>query len=130
MLNAGFCPEEERDDVDIFVNALLIEGQGPGDIKLKIKEKATEGEGARVVRYRPPGVEEFEVWRIELGENAEGEMEGGDGPGIMIVVRGAGKMEAEGKLVDVEEGAIWYVAPGVKVRWVSDEGLDLYMAAA
>jgi mannose-6-phosphate isomerase len=37
-------------------------------------------------------------------------------------------MEADGERFELGEGAIYFVAPGVRVKWATEKGLEVYMA--
>lgn len=52
-----------------------------------------------------------------------------DGPGVFIVTQGTGKMTAEDKEFELKEGYIYYVAPGVDMKWETESGLQAFMAA-
>jgi mannose-6-phosphate isomerase len=126
VLNAGFCPPAERNSIDMFTETLTFQAHSKEDMILPSKgaEKSRTGK-TRV--YRPP-MSEFDMLRAELGAGEQDEIAESDGPGVLIVTRGSGKMEAEGETFELAEGAIYFVAPGVKVRWETENGMEIHMA--
>lgn len=52
-----------------------------------------------------------------------------DGPGVMIVTSGSGVMSAEGKEYKLEEGYVFYIAPGTEVRYQAHSQLTIHEAA-
>lgn len=126
VLNSGFCPPADRNNIDLFTDTLTFEAHSKGDMVLK-SEKAERSKTGKTSVYRPP-MSEFDMLRAELGAGEDDEIEAGDGPGVLIVTRGSGRMEADGKEFELGEGAIYFVAPGVKVKWVTQKGMEVYMA--
>ena len=51
-----------------------------------------------------------------------------DGPGVMIVTSGSGVMTAEGREYRLEEGYVFYIAPGTEVKYQSHSKLAIYEA--
>jgi len=49
-------------------------------------------------------------------------------PGILIVTSDSGVMSAEGKEHELEEGYVFYVAPGTEVRYQSYSQLAIHEA--
>ncbi|KAG7285044.1 hypothetical protein NEMBOFW57_009664 [Staphylotrichum longicolle] len=117
VLNSGFCPPADRNNIDLFTDTLTFEAHSKGDMVLK-SEKADRSKTGKTRVYRPP-MSEFDMLRAELEAGEEDEIEAGDGPGVLIVTRGSGKMEADGKDFELSEGAIYFVAPGVKVNIIT-----------
>jgi mannose-6-phosphate isomerase len=126
VLNAGFCPPAERNSIDLFAETLTFKAHSKGDMVLPSKETGKSKTGRTRV-YSPP-MSEFDMLRAELPAGEEDEISESDGPGVLIVTKGSGRMEADGKMFDLEEGAIYFVAPGVKVRWETERGLEIHMA--
>lgn len=126
VLNSGFCPPAERNSIDLFSDTLTFKAHSKADVVLPSTETGKSKAGRTRV-YRPP-MSEFDMLRVELGEAEGDEIEGSEGPGVLIVTRGSGRMEADGESFELGEGAIHFVAPGVKVRWVTEKGMEVYMA--
>jgi mannose-6-phosphate isomerase len=126
VLNSGFCPPADRNDIDLFTETLTFQAHSVGDVILR-DEKTGKSKTGRTRVYAPP-MSEFNMLRAGLKAGEADEISESDGPGVMIVTRGAGRMEADGKAFELEEGAIYFVAPGVTVKWETDTGMDVYMA--
>jgi mannose-6-phosphate isomerase len=126
VLNSGFCPPGDRNNIDMFTDTLTFKAHSKGDMLLPSKETPKSKTGKTRV-YKPP-MSEFDMLRAELGPGEDDEIGESEGPGVMIVVRGSGRMEADGERFDLAEGAIWFVAPGVKVKWMTGSGMEIYMA--
>lgn len=126
VLNTGFCPAADRDSADLFVDTLSFRGQGRDDIYLPSgrSERSTSG---RTVAYSPP-ISEFDVLKTTLVGRDSDEITPGDGPGVFIVTSGRGKMHTDGKDFELSQGFIFYVAPGVSVKWETDTGMEIHMA--
>ncbi|KAL2127049.1 hypothetical protein VTI74DRAFT_11427 [Chaetomium olivicolor] len=126
VLNSGFCPPAERNNIDLFADTLTFKAHSKGDMVLK-SEKSGKSKTGKTRVYSPP-MSEFDMLRAELGAGEEDEIMESEGPGVMIVTRGRGRMEADGEEFELEEGGIWFVAPGVKVKWVTEGGMEVHMA--
>jgi mannose-6-phosphate isomerase len=126
VLNSGFCPRADRNDIDLFSDTLTFRAHSRGDVVLP-SEATKKSKTGKTRVYRPP-MSEFNMLRAELGAGEEDEVAESEGPGVLIVTRGGGKMEADGQTVELGEGAIWFVAPGVKVRWETEKGMEIFMA--
>ncbi|KAK4101143.1 mannose-6-phosphate isomerase [Parathielavia hyrcaniae] len=118
VLNAGFCPPTDRNSIDVFADALTFRAHSRDDVLLRPSNN---------IVYRPP-LSEFDMLRAELGDGEEDEIAAGEGPGVLIVTRGGGSMEADGRSFELGEGAIYFVAPGVEMKWKAKEGMEIYMA--
>ena len=125
VLNAGFCPPADRNSVDLFTETLTFRAHSKGDMVLESEE--VRGKEGSVRIYGPP-MSEFDMVRVELGKGEGAEVDGREGPGVMIITRGGGRMEADGKRFEVGEGGIYFVAPKVEVKWEAEERMEVYMA--
>lgn len=126
VLNTGFCPRADRDNVDLFADSLNLSCQGRTDVLLPSRTSSRGGNGHTVV-YQPP-IEEFDMLRTELGAGESEEITAADGPGVFIVTSGEGEMQADTKTFELREGFIFYVAPGVSVQWKTVKGMQIHMA--
>ncbi|KAK4238620.1 mannose-6-phosphate isomerase [Achaetomium macrosporum] len=106
VLNSGFCPPADRNDINMFTDTLTFKAHSKGDMLLPGKETPKSRTGKTRV-YSPP-MSEFDMLRAELGPGDEDEIGESGGPGVMIVVRGSGRMEADGQRFELDEGAIWF----------------------
>lgn len=69
VLNTGFCPRADRDNIELFSNSLTFGAHSPEDILLRTKPspKSVRGHGVTTV-YAPP-TSEFNVLRTKLSGN-------------------------------------------------------------
>ncbi|KAM7204709.1 mannose-6-phosphate isomerase [Naviculisporaceae sp. PSN 640] len=114
VVNAGFCGPSERHDLKLFTESLTFREQNAMDLYLPYEE--INDKKTRV--YNPP-IREFRVLRTQLkgaGQQKE-RLEKNDGPAVFIVTSGQGKLKADGKEFGLEEGSIFFVAPGVEVEF-------------
>lgn len=126
VLNSGFCPPGDRNNIDMFTNTLTFKTHSVEDVLLRDGKTAKSKTGKTRV-YVPP-MSEFDMLKADLKPGEKDEVGESDGPGVMIVTRGTGKMEADGEVFELGEGAIYFVAPGVKVKWETEEGMEVHMA--
>ncbi|TPX17623.1 uncharacterized protein E0L32_012068 [Thyridium curvatum] len=126
VLNTGFCPPAGRDSADLFAAALTFRAHARDDVYLPSTQSGKSSSGRTAV-YEPD-LSEFDMLRADLGAGEEDELSESDGPGVMIVTRGCGEMEADGGTFDLSEGFIFYVAPGVRVKWRTEAGMQIFMA--
>lgn len=126
VLNSGFCPPAERNNIDLFADTLTFRAHSRDDVVLPTSETHKSKTGKTRV-YQPP-MSEFDMLRAQLAAGEGDEISESDGPGVLIVTNGSGRMAADGKEFELDEGAIYFVAPGVKLRWETDKGMEVYMA--
>ncbi|KAG6355258.1 hypothetical protein INS49_004340 [Diaporthe citri] len=127
VLNVGFCPSADRNNVDMFSNTLTFKSHSRDDVVLP-KQKSERSKGGRTEVYKPP-MSEFDMIIAGLKAGERDELKASDGPGVLIVTQGTGKMSADGKEFELNEGFIYYVAPGVEVKWETESGMQVFMAA-
>lgn len=125
VLNTGFCPPADRSSVDLFASTLTFQAHAPRDLLLPSRDTHKSRTG-KTRAYSPP-IGEFDMLKATIGAAEWDEIAGSEGPGVLIVTRGDGKMETDGKAFQLGEGAIFFVAPGVKVRWETDTGMEVHM---
>lgn len=126
VLNVGFCPRADRNSVDLFADTLTFRAHSREDVVLPRtrSERSTSG---RTEVYKPP-MSEFDMLFAGLRAGESDEIKAGDGPGVMLVTQGTGKMIAEGREFELKEGYIYYVAPGVDVKWETESGMQIFEA--
>ncbi|KAK0710431.1 RmlC-like cupin domain-containing protein [Apiosordaria backusii] len=124
VLNAGFCPPADRNNIDMFADTLTFQPstRSKEDVMLPGQDQ-----GGKIKVYKPP-MSEFDMLRLSLLQGEGEDIDAHQGPGVMIVTHGNGTMLADGKTFRLEEGSIFFVAPGVKVRIDSPGGLEAHMA--
>ncbi|KAF6808189.1 mannose-6-phosphate class I protein [Colletotrichum sojae] len=125
VLNTGFCPPGDRNNVELFSKTLTFKAHSKKDVSLPA-EKSPRGARGRTVVYRPP-LSEFDMLRTELDEkNTEEAIKAGEGPAVAIVTGGEGVLEADGNQFDVKAGHIYFVAPDVEAKWKSKGLLQVF----
>lgn len=126
VLNSGFCPAAERNSIDLFAETLTFKAHSKDDVYLP-SQKSEKSKHGKTVVYKPD-LSEFDMLKADLKAGEKDEISASEGPGVLIVTSGKGTMKAEGKDHSLEEGFIYYVAPGVPVTWETDSGLQIHMA--
>lgn len=128
MLNSGFCPPADRNNVDLFTEALTFseEVHSAEGVILDsgVSEKSRRG---KTVVYQPP-MSEFDSLKTSLKGGEEDVISPSEGPGVFIVTAGKGRMVADGMDFELSEGFIFFVAPGVEVMFTTDTELEIHMA--
>lgn len=126
VLNVGFCPPADRNNVDMFSNTLTFKSHSKEDVILP-KQKSDRSKTGKTEVYKPP-MSEFDMIIAGLRAGESDELKASDGPGVLLVTQGTGKMSAEGKEFELKEGFIYYVAPGVDLKWETESGVQVFMA--
>ncbi|KAI4151409.1 MAG: hypothetical protein LQ340_003517 [Diploschistes diacapsis] len=129
VLNVGFCPAADRDNIELFTDTLTFHAHRKEEMLLK-PVKSAKGRDGKTVEYRPE-LSEFNMLVTKLGNGEKEEVPRIAGPSVMIVTEGQGKMRAEGKDVELKEGWIFFVGQGVETEYVAEHGgLQVYRAYA
>lgn len=126
VINTGFCPRADRDDIDLFVNALTFRQHDPEEPMLK-REKSEKSTNGKTDVFKPP-MSEFNMLVTELSGGEDETVKEISGPSIAIVVRGSGLMSAQGKEFKIGEGSIYFIGQGVEVKLSAKETLQVYRA--
>lgn len=126
VLNVGFCPRADRNNIDLFADTLTFKAHSREDVVLP-KQKSERSKTGKTEVYKPP-MSEFDMLVAGLRAGESDEIKAGDGPGVLIVTQGTGKMTADGKEFELKEGYIYYVAPGVDVKWETESGMQIFEA--
>ncbi|KAI6778672.1 uncharacterized protein J7T54_007613 [Emericellopsis cladophorae] len=127
VLNTGFCPRAERDNIEQFCSLLTFT---PHD-KMQCMLPATRywrSEKGRTRAYAPP-LSEFNVLATTLGKD-EDEVLGKGGAGIVIATRGSGRVHVDDRDgFDLKEGHVYFVGQGVKLSIkAGGDGLTMHTA--
>ncbi|KAK3109268.1 hypothetical protein LTR53_017658 [Teratosphaeriaceae sp. CCFEE 6253] len=115
VLNTGFCPRSDRDNIDLFISCLTFTPHSAEEALLKptAYERGREG---KTERFSPP-LSEFDMLQTTL-KAGEKEMLGSvKGPGILLVTEGGAEMKANGKAMEVGEGQCFFVAQGTELEF-------------
>lgn len=126
VLNSGFCPPGDRNNVDMFCDTLTFKAHSRDDVVLPSKPSDKSKNGKTVV-YAPP-MSEFNMLKTSLSPGDTEELSPSEGPATLIVTQGHGQMQAELQTFDLTEGYIFFVAPGVPVKFETESGMQIHMA--
>lgn len=129
VLNTGFCPRADRDDVELFSQALTFKPNGP-DQSLLQRKKSSIGLKGRTGEYAPP-FSEFNVLGVTLSPTEVEKHKVLESPSILVVTQGSGKMKVgDGTTHDIGEGNVYFAARDAELEFSTKEGLTLYRAYA
>ena len=128
VLNTGFCPRAERDNIDLFTSALTFTPHSAEEALLK-PVKSPKGVEGNTYVYAPP-IGEFNVLATRLSAWEKETHVAVDGPSVMIVLEGCGRVEVEGRTMDIEKGNVFFVGVGVGLGFETELGLLVYRAYA
>ncbi|RSL74510.1 hypothetical protein CEP51_011538 [Fusarium floridanum] len=112
VLNTGFCPKADRDNVDEFCSVLDWEPTTKMKTVLPPEGYPRSKEGKTNI-FRPP-TSEFNVLATDLGAR-EREVLGEGGPSILIATKGGATIKANDDVFELSEGHVYFVAQGVKL---------------
>ncbi|KZL84503.1 phosphomannose isomerase type i [Colletotrichum incanum] len=125
VLNTGFCPPGDRNNIDLFSKTLTFKAHSKKDVLLPA-EKSPRGTQGRTVVYPPP-LSEFDMLKTDLDEkNTTEVLRAGEGPAVAIVTDGEGVLEADGKKFDVKAGYIYFIAPGIEAKWETKGTMQIF----
>ncbi|KAI0467344.1 mannose-6-phosphate isomerase [Xylaria cf. heliscus] len=126
VLNVGFCPPADRNNVDTFANTLTFKAHSKEDIILRSRpsEKSKNG---RTVVYKPP-MSEFDLLRTVMKGDESEEITASEGPSILICTSGKGILRAGGEDFDLSAGFIFFISPGIDTKLESKGSLEVHMA--
>ncbi|KAG0647430.1 Phosphomannose isomerase [Hyphodiscus hymeniophilus] len=128
VLNTGFCPTADRDNIKLFTSSLTFSTHSVEDMLLKSKPSPRSGKG-KSLEYAPP-MSEFNMLRTVLGKDEMEIIRAVDGPMVMLVTSGNGSMKADGKIHDIKEGYVFFIGQGVELVYETETGLEVYAAYA
>lgn len=127
VLNTGFCPRAERDNVEPFCSALTFTPHSPEECMLK-QQSYSKAKQGKTVKYAPP-LAEFDMLATTLKSGEKEELGKVNGPGILLATKGSATMKANEKTVELKEGAVYFVAPGTELAFeAGGEGLTTHIA--
>ncbi|KAH8818119.1 RmlC-like cupin domain-containing protein [Hyaloscypha sp. PMI_1271] len=128
VLNTGFCPRADRDSIELFTAALTFSPKDADEALLKPK-KSDKGLKGHTQVLAPP-LSEFDMLITKLkGEETE-TIKALQGPAILIVTGGKGKMRAEGKEHEVKEGYVFFIGYNTEIELAAESGLEAHIAFA
>ncbi|GAA82789.1 mannose-6-phosphate isomerase, class I [Aspergillus luchuensis IFO 4308] len=124
VINTGFCPKAESDDVDLFTGSLSFTPHDVDSALLRTK-KSDVGKCWKTEVYEPP-FSEFSVLGVRLGKGEKEVHRGVKGVSLLVVVKGSGWMGVEGEKFELKEGWVYFVGAGVEVNFETEGGLLVY----
>lgn len=125
VLNTGFCPRAERDNVDLFTQALSFQPHVAKDALLP-RTKSDKGLNGKTDQYVPP-FNEFNVLCTWLSSGEKETHKAILGPSLMVVTKGSGRMKLPGdRTLEMKEGFVFFIGQGVAVDMESDKGMAVY----
>ncbi|KAJ5560719.1 hypothetical protein N7513_003118 [Penicillium frequentans] len=127
VLNTGFCPRPDRDDVGLFAEALSFKPHSPEESLLERKTSQIGLKG-RTTEYSPP-ISEFNVLGVTLRPKEVEAHRVIQSPSILVVTQGSGGMAvSDGSFHELKEGSVYFTAVDAELKFSTDAGLTLYRA--
>lgn len=123
VVRSGLTPKFK--DVDTLVE-MLTYNYGTADSQIL---RGSGYDGLMYTREYNPPIEEFSILQTKLMGKSE-TIKGINGPGIMIVTEGKGKLEADGKSVQLDPGSIYFIPAmeTVSLTGISTDPFVVYRA--
>lgn len=126
VLNTGFCPQAERNSVELFCSCLTFSPHSPEECMLRAQKYSGSKNGQSQV-YKPP-MSEFNMIVTELAKGETEVLAAVQGPSIALATKGNATLKAKGKSYDVKEGNVFFIGAGTEVELTSDDGLQMHTA--
>jgi mannose-6-phosphate isomerase len=115
VINTGFCPRADRDNIDLFTSALTFSPHSAEQSRLEML--AYEGSETGATRVYKPPLSEFNMIITQMNAGAKEKIRAVNGPSIMIVTSGSGIMRAGGKEVELSFGFIFFIGQGMDIEF-------------
>ena len=130
VLNTGFCPRAERNQVELFTDSLTFSSHSPQDILLP-STKSAKGRKGKTQVYAPP-MSEFDMLRTRLREGETETVAAIAGPSVLFVTSGRGGFKADKSQFDLKRGSVYFIGPGIELVLDarSRDELDIWRAYA
>ena len=127
VINSGFCPATERDNVDLFGQALTFVPHNAKDALLP-RQKSDKGMHGKTDVFAPP-IEEFNMLCTCLGAGEKETHKAILGPSLMFVTKGCGSMKFPGdQTIHIKEGYVYFVGQGIALDFGTEKGIAFYRA--
>ena len=114
VLNTGFWPQVDRDNVALFSAALTFSPHSEQEVLLPAVS-TEKGKKGRTATYAPP-ISEFDMLRTRLGKGQDEVFAALGGPAMLSVTSGTGKLEGNKKEFKLHEGYIFFAGHGVELK--------------
>lgn len=128
VINTGFCPRADRDNIDLFINALTF-GPHSAEETMLPSSKSARGQHGKTLEYAPP-MSEFNMLKINLKGGEKEVITPICGPSVFIVTSGSGSMVTSGETHELKEGYVFFLGQGTEVMYESETGMEVYTAYA
>lgn len=126
VLNTGFCPRAERNNVETFISSLTFT---PHDAKEAIlPSKPYEGSKDGHTKVYAPPMSEFNMLASDIPSGATEHLTAVSGPSSLICTQGWGEFKADGKTYEIKEGYVFFIGQGVELKIGAKEALQLFTA--
>jgi len=127
VLNTGFCPRAERDNIELFTSCLTFTPHSPEECILR-QQSYPHSKNGKTTKYAPP-LSEFDMLATSLEAGEKEVLTKVNGPGVLLATKGSAHMKADSKEVDLKEGQVYFVKQGVQLEFeAGKEGLLMHMA--
>ncbi|GAB7366850.1 hypothetical protein MBLNU230_g1021t1 [Neophaeotheca triangularis] len=126
VLNTGFCPRPDRNNVDLFTSTLSFNPHNPKDCMLPTKPYQNSTNG-KTTRYMP-ALSEFDMLQTTLQAGEKETLKAAGGPSILLATKGGASMKCNGTSYDLTEGKVFFVSHGVEIELDSKDGLLMHTA--
>ncbi|MCJ1305680.1 hypothetical protein MMC08_008496 [Hypocenomyce scalaris] len=128
VINTGFCPRADRDNIDLFTTALTFGPHSAEETMLQ-SNKSARGKLGKTVEYAPP-MSEFNMLRTTLKGGEKEVLTPIAGPSVFIVTSGSGSMVTNGEKHELKEGYVFFMGLGTEAMYESEMGMEVYRAYA
>jgi len=126
VLNTGFCPRAERNNVDMFVSTLTFAPNSPEECMLKPQAYKRSKHGK--TRLFSPPMSEFDLFETELKAGEKEEIGGAGGPTTLITTKGSAVLRIGDETHELNEGSVFFVAAAKKLEIESEAGVLIHAA--
>jgi len=128
VLNTGFCPRADRDSIDLFTAALTFSPKNADEALLKSEstDKGLKGH----TRVLAPPMSEFNMLVTKLEGKGTETIKALQGPSIIVITGGKGKMKTEGKQYEIKEGYVFFIGYNTEIELLAESGLETHIAYA
>ena len=128
VLNTGFCPRPDRDDIELFTATMQFAPHSADEVTLPARP-SERGSLGKTEEYKPD-MSEFNMLKTTLQRTEKEVVTAIDGPSVLFSISGKGKLQAEGKEHEISSGYVFFVGAGVETTFVAEDGLEIYRAYA
>ena len=129
VLNVGFCPRADRDNIELFTDTLTFRASKKEEALLAPKQ-SSRGKNGKTLEYVPE-LSEFNMLFTKLGAGEKETVDAMAGPSIMVITKGQGKMKSQGKETVLKEGWVFLIGHEVETEFAAEKvGIEIYRAYA